>query len=120
MGKQSKVTRRRFLRVSAFATTGVVAVLGAAGGIGSAAIRLFTELGARVGCTYHATSPRLPPGVLSERCDVSDRDDVMRTFEAIASRLGGIDVLLHAAGLHQQHRLQPSRRHSLSRRSRTL
>lgn len=77
-----------------------IVVTGAAGGIGSAAIRLFTELGARVGCTYHATSPRLPPGVLSERCDVSDRDDVMRTFEAIASRLGGIDVLLHAAGLH--------------------
>jgi NAD(P)-dependent dehydrogenase (short-subunit alcohol dehydrogenase family) len=77
-----------------------VVVTGAAGGIGGAAIRLFTELGARVACTYHTTPPRLPPGVLSERCNVADRGEVMRAFDAIASRLGGIDVLLHTAGLH--------------------
>jgi len=34
MGKQRRITRRQFLRVSAFAATGVVAIAGTAGGVG--------------------------------------------------------------------------------------
>lgn len=77
-----------------------IIVTGGAGGIGNAAIRLFVERGARVACTYHSAVPEVPEGVISQRCNITDRDAVNKTFDDLVAKLGGLDVLLHAAGAH--------------------
>lgn len=77
-----------------------VVVTGAAGGIGNAAVRVLAREGARVAATYRSTAPQVPEGVLTFQCDVVDRADVQRVFDGIAAALGGIDVLVHAAGSH--------------------
>lgn len=76
-------------------------VTGAATGIGAAAVASFLAAGADVVGFFH-TAP--PPDDLSGRCgwvrcDVRDRDSVDLAFEEAASILGGLDVLLHAAGI---------------------
>jgi NAD(P)-dependent dehydrogenase (short-subunit alcohol dehydrogenase family) len=38
--------------------------------------------------------------VRSERCDIASKTDIDRAFDGIAATLGGIDVLIHAAGIH--------------------
>ncbi|KPI09468.1 3-oxoacyl-(acyl-carrier-protein) reductase [Actinobacteria bacterium OK074] len=86
-------------------------VSGAASGIGAAAVRAFLAAGAEVVGLFHTTPP---PDELKERCewvtcDVRDRGSVDAAFERAASVLGGIDVLLHAAG-----GWQPSTPESLS------
>lgn len=77
-----------------------IIVTGGAGGIGNAAIQLFVREGARVACTYNSAKPELPEGVISERCDIGDRSAVNAVFERFAGELGGVDALLHAAGMH--------------------
>lgn len=77
-----------------------VLITGGSGGIGNAAIRLFAERGARVACTYHRRQPEVPASVSLHQCDVQDREAVFRVFDEAASTLGGIDVLVHAAGMH--------------------
>lgn len=77
-----------------------ILVTGAAGGIGNAAIHLCVAEGARVACTWHGTLPELPAGVRAFRCDIRDRTAVHATLDAAAAVLGGLDGLLHAAGLH--------------------
>ncbi|MBK6289369.1 MAG: SDR family oxidoreductase [Gammaproteobacteria bacterium] len=77
-----------------------IIVTGGAGGIGNAAVRLFVERGARVACTYHSTRPELPPAVASYRCDITDRTAVETVFGRMADDLGGLEVLVHAAGIH--------------------
>jgi len=75
-------------------------VTGAATGIGTAAVKSFLAAGADVVGFFHTTPP---PDELSERCrwvrcDVRDRGSVGMAFDEAASMLGGLDVLLHAAG----------------------
>lgn len=75
-------------------------VSGAAGGIGAAAVASFLAAGAEVVGLFHTTPP---PDDLKERCewvacDVRARGSVHAAFDQAASILGGIDVLLHAAG----------------------
>jgi NAD(P)-dependent dehydrogenase (short-subunit alcohol dehydrogenase family) len=77
-----------------------ILVTGGAGGIGNAAIRLCVAEGARVACTWHGTRPQLPDGVSLHRCDLRDRSQVHAAVDAAAQALGGLDGLLHAAGLH--------------------
>ena len=77
-----------------------IVVTGGAGGIGNAAIRTLVEQGARVGCTVNQELPALPDGVESRRCDITSRPEVDETFDALAETLGGLDVLIHAAGVH--------------------
>jgi NAD(P)-dependent dehydrogenase (short-subunit alcohol dehydrogenase family) len=77
-----------------------VIVTGAAGGIGAAAVTTFLAAGARVVGFFHS---RPPPADLAERCewlacDARDRRSVETAFERATSILGGLDVLLHAAG----------------------
>jgi NAD(P)-dependent dehydrogenase (short-subunit alcohol dehydrogenase family) len=78
-----------------------VVVTGGAGGIGNAAVRLFCRLGADVGCTFHSTRPDVPGRVSLRSCDVSNADDVRATFAAFAEEFGGLDALVHAAGVHE-------------------
>lgn len=75
-------------------------ITGGAGGIGNAAAHLFHKEGASIACTYNSTYPELPVGVLSERCDVTNKSEVDRVFDDFVRTLGGLDVLIHAAGVH--------------------
>ncbi|MFQ6396248.1 SDR family NAD(P)-dependent oxidoreductase [Nocardia sp. KC 131] len=78
-------------------------VTGAASGIGAAAVASFLAAGAEVVGLFHTTPP---PDELKARCawvvcDARDRGSVGAAFEQAASTLGGLDVLLHAAGTWQ-------------------
>ncbi|MET7680405.1 SDR family oxidoreductase [Streptomyces sp. NPDC005423] len=75
-------------------------VSGAASGIGAAAVTSFLAAGAEVVGLFHTTPP---PDDLKERCewvpcDARDRASVDAALDRAASVLGGVDVLLHAAG----------------------
>ncbi|ORB73480.1 SDR family NAD(P)-dependent oxidoreductase [Mycobacterium scrofulaceum] len=78
-----------------------ILVTGGATGIGAAAVGALTEAGAEVAATYHNTPP--PDGLAASwlQCDVRDADAVSGMVRAAADRLGGLDVLVHAAGLWQ-------------------
>ncbi|MFE2068695.1 SDR family NAD(P)-dependent oxidoreductase [Streptomyces sp. NPDC059467] len=77
-----------------------VLVTGAAGGIGAAAVSVFLAAGARVVGLFHSTPP---PDELKARCDwvvcdARSRGSVDAAFDRAAAILGGLDVLLNAAG----------------------
>jgi NAD(P)-dependent dehydrogenase (short-subunit alcohol dehydrogenase family) len=83
-----------------------VLVTGAAGAIGSAIARCFTAAGARV-CLADVDGAQLADVVgagsrhdpLLLSCDLLDPDQRGRAFERVVSDLGGLDVLVHAAGV---------------------
>ncbi len=68
-----------------------VLVTGGATGIGAAAVGVLTAAGAKVAATYHQTPP--PDGLAAEA--------VSSTVGDAAQRLGGLDVLVNAAGMWQ-------------------
>ena len=78
-----------------------IVITGAATGIGLAAVREIAKQGAQVAAVYHNSPP--PPDLADAatwlRCDLTDKASVDDAFAAIAGQFGGIDVLLHAAGL---------------------
>src|SRR6185312_9814798 len=78
-----------------------ILVTGGATGIGAAAVSVLTEAGARVAATYHQTPP--PHGLAAEwlQCDVREAEAVSAMVHEAAQRLGGLDVLVNAAGLWQ-------------------
>jgi 3-oxoacyl-[acyl-carrier protein] reductase len=78
-----------------------ILVTGAASGIGAAAVGVLTEAGADVAATYHRTPPPddLPATWL--QCDVRDADAVTAMVQQAVEHLGGLDVLVNAAGLWQ-------------------
>jgi NAD(P)-dependent dehydrogenase (short-subunit alcohol dehydrogenase family) len=77
-----------------------VIITGGAGGIGNAVLHMFHEEGARIACTFRSERPNLPEGVLSEYCDVANKSETDTVFDGLVSMLGGLDVLIHAAGVH--------------------
>jgi 3-oxoacyl-[acyl-carrier protein] reductase len=79
-----------------------ILITGGATGIGAAAVGVLHEAGAQVIATYHRTAPAddVAP-VTWLQCDVRDADAVESTFCAAAEQLGGLDVLVNAAGLWQ-------------------
>jgi 3-oxoacyl-[acyl-carrier protein] reductase len=78
-----------------------ILVTGGATGIGAAAVGVLAEAGADVVATYHQTPP--PDGLAATwlQCDVRDGDAVSATVQQAAENLGGLDVLVNAAGLWQ-------------------
>lgn len=76
-----------------------VLVTGGATGIGSAAVDVLSAAGAHVAATYHNTAPSSQSEVAWFRCDATDAAAVEQTFGDVADALGGLDVLVHAAGL---------------------
>ncbi len=78
-----------------------ILVTGGATGIGAAAVGVLTDAGATVVATYHQTPP--PDGLAATwlQCDVRDVDVVSATVHQAADNLGGLDVLVNAAGLWQ-------------------
>jgi len=79
-----------------------ILVTGAATGIGAAAIRVLHAAGARLAATYHRTTPADDaPDVTWLQCDVRDTESVDTTVDRAVTELGGLDVLVNAAGLWQ-------------------
>ena len=78
-----------------------ILVTGGATGIGAAAVQALREAGASVVATYHRTPPPEQAGVSWVQCDVRDAAAVDAMVAGAAESLGGLDVLLHAAGLWQ-------------------
>lgn len=78
-----------------------ILVTGGATGIGAAAIGVLTDAGAEVVGTYHQTPP--PDGLAATwlQCDARDADAVSAMVRDAADHLGGLDVLVNAAGLWQ-------------------
>lgn len=78
-----------------------ILVTGGATGIGAAAVGVLTDAGAEVVATYHQTPP--PQGLAAGwlQCDVREADAVSAMVTEAAQRLGGLDVLVNAAGLWQ-------------------
>ncbi|WP_156686124.1 SDR family NAD(P)-dependent oxidoreductase [Mycobacterium sp. Marseille-P9652] len=78
-----------------------ILVTGGATGIGAAAVEVLAAACAHVAATYHNTEP--PEGLAATwlRCDVRDPDAVAAMVAEAADRLGGLDVLVNAAGLWQ-------------------
>jgi len=78
-----------------------ILVTGGATGIGAAAVRVLTEAGAQVTATYHQTPP--PDDLVATwlQCDVRDADAVSAMVQQAAEGMGGLDVLVNAAGLWQ-------------------
>ena len=79
-----------------------VVITGATGGLGSALVRLYTELGSDVAALVH--TKRLDPDLAAENvreyvCDIADQEQVNATFEAVQADLGGIDALIHTVGV---------------------
>lgn len=78
-----------------------VIITGAAGGIGAAAVEAFVKEGAKVACSYNSAEPKLPAGVVaSAKCDITSKASVESVFDSFVAKLGGLDVLIQAAGMH--------------------
>jgi 3-oxoacyl-[acyl-carrier protein] reductase len=79
-----------------------ILVTGAATGIGAAAVRVLHEAGARLAATYHRTAPAADAAPVTWlQCDVRDAEAVDAAFRSAVQELGGLDVLVNAAGLWQ-------------------
>jgi 3-oxoacyl-[acyl-carrier protein] reductase len=78
-----------------------ILVTGAATGIGAAAVRVLTEAGAEIAATYHRTPPPDDLAATWLQCDARDPDAVSAMTQQAVEHLGGLDVLVNAAGLWQ-------------------
>jgi 3-oxoacyl-[acyl-carrier protein] reductase len=78
-----------------------VLVTGGATGIGAAAVAVLAGAGAQVAAVYHRSPPpdHLATAAQWFACDMRVKADVQSTFAGVATALGGIDVLVHAAGM---------------------
>jgi len=86
-----------------------IVVTGGASGMGEAAVRVFVREGAVVaaldvqderGTGVAATATGEGPGrAVYHHCDVRSRDGVQAAFAAAAADLGGLDALVHSAGV---------------------
>ena len=86
----------------------LVLVTGAYRGIGAACARAFAEAGARVACadirkpeeTLASLEPRANgTGHVALVCDVADERSVAAMFEDLGRKFGGVDILMHCAGV---------------------
>jgi NAD(P)-dependent dehydrogenase (short-subunit alcohol dehydrogenase family) len=78
-----------------------ILVTGGATGIGAAALAVLGQQGARIAATYHQTPPSSDIDALWLQCDVREKSSVDATFDEAVSKLGGLDAVVHAAGLWQ-------------------
>ena len=70
---------------------------------------MLREAGARVAVFYHGT-PVEEQGLVPVQCDLLDAEDTQRAFAQAVTALGGIDILVNAAGCIKRRRGTLSRR----------
>ncbi|MGE2735906.1 SDR family NAD(P)-dependent oxidoreductase [Mycolicibacterium vaccae] len=75
-----------------------VLVTGAATGIGAAAVRALVEADALVVATHHRSPPLADVPAHWQLCDVRDPEAVDQMVASAQQLLGGLDVVVHAAG----------------------
>jgi NAD(P)-dependent dehydrogenase (short-subunit alcohol dehydrogenase family) len=83
-------------------STRTVLITGAAGGVGTAAVRRLADLGWEVyaGVRRASDAERLPPGVHALTVDLIDEETVEAAAKEIAARTGGrLDALVNNAGV---------------------
>jgi 3-oxoacyl-[acyl-carrier protein] reductase len=93
-----------------------VLVTGAGRGIGAACARAFARAGAKVACAdidppEHTVSTIADAGgkAAGHSCDVADEPAVLALFERLASDMGGLDGVVHCAGIiHERPLLETS------------
>ena len=78
----------------------VVLVTGGNKGIGLACAEAFVKQGDKVAVTYRSAPPD-NGDILAIKCDVTNADDVERTFKEIEEKLGPVEVLVANAGINQ-------------------
>ena len=83
-----------------------VLITGGSGGIGAGLVRAFCKNGDHVVFTYHhhlaaATKLAEETGAAALCVDLGDSENVRLTVETAKDIMGGIDVLVHAAGIAQ-------------------
>jgi 3-oxoacyl-[acyl-carrier protein] reductase len=78
-----------------------ILVTGGASGIGAAAVDVLSAAGAQVVATYHRTPPPEHPSVAWVQCDLREAGAVDAMTASAVQTMGGLDVLVHAAGLWQ-------------------
>jgi len=78
-----------------------ILVTGGATGIGAAAVGVLARAGADVAATYHQNTPPDELTATWLQCDVREADAVSAMVQQAAEHLGGLDVLVNAAGLWQ-------------------
>lgn len=80
-----------------------IIITGGASGMGEGLVRAFPKLGAKVVALdlTEETGERIAAdsGASFIATDVSDQDSVDQAFDQAAAQLGGLDVLIHAAGI---------------------
>lgn len=80
-----------------------IIVTGGASGMGEALVRALPELGARVVSIDLAADAGAAiaqeSGASFVECDVSSEESVQVAFKSAVADLGGLDVLIHAAGV---------------------
>jgi 3-oxoacyl-[acyl-carrier protein] reductase len=98
--------------------TGRIALItGASSGIGAAAAKLMTEMGAQVAIGYHGNQKgaeqvrgEIAQGggkAITVRADVRKRDEIHSMVETVSAQLGPIDILVNNAGsLIQRMKIQ--------------
>jgi NAD(P)-dependent dehydrogenase (short-subunit alcohol dehydrogenase family) len=89
-----------------------VIVTGGSSGIGKAAVLVCVREGARVASldvddeagvrVVEAANDEHPGRAFYHHCDVSQRDEVRLAFESAVDDLGGLDALVHIAGIESQ------------------
>jgi 3-oxoacyl-[acyl-carrier protein] reductase len=81
----------------------VVLITGGTSGIGRAAAQVLAKAGARVAITgrdpQRLAEAAHSLGVVGIHADVSNEDDVLRTFREVKETLGDLDVLINNAGI---------------------
>ncbi len=78
-----------------------ILVTGAATGIGAAAVGVLSAAGADIVATYHQTPPPDDLAATWLQCDARDAEAVSAMVQQAVDKLGGLDVLVNAAGLWQ-------------------
>ncbi len=88
-----------------------VLITGGSRGIGKAIATAFASEGAHVGMIFRSdieSAKATLAGLEGDghhilQCDISDPDDVYRTVEEAVDKMGGIDVLVNNAAVHEHH-----------------
>ena len=77
----------------------VALITGASGGIGQAAVQLFTSANWQVVAADRKAAPRPAESVRFVQADVSSPDDVSRVFDELAGQEGRLDALVNNAAI---------------------